>query len=141
VRLFDLAEEAAAEALAAYGDVTFSNEVDLQADAQADPDHLHRICANLIRNAAEAMDGKGAISIGYDGAALSVADTGPGLPEQARSNLFKPFAGSTRRDGTGLGLALSRDLARAMGGDLELGETGDSGTRFVIFLPKPDQGA
>lgn len=141
VRLFDLAEEAAAEALAAYGDVTFSNEVDLQADAQADPDHLHRICANLIRNAAEAMDGEGAISIGYDGAALSVADTGPGLPEQARSNLFKPFAGSTRRDGTGLGLALSRDLARAMGGDLELGETGDSGTRFVIFLPKPDQGA
>lgn len=135
VRLFDVAEEAAAEALAAFSDVTFNNEVDLQAAAMADPDHLHRICANLIRNAAEAMDGTGAISIGYDGAALSVADSGPGLPEHARSNLFKPFAGSTRRDGTGLGLALSRDLARAMGGDLELGETGDSGTRFVIILP------
>ncbi|MCR9077501.1 MAG: HAMP domain-containing histidine kinase [Hyphomonadaceae bacterium] len=141
VRLFDIAEEAAAEALAAYGDVTFNNEVDLQANAKADPDHLHRICANLIRNAAEAMDGKGAISIGYDGAALSVADNGPGLPEQARTNLFKAFAGSTRRDGTGLGLALSRDLARAMGGDLELGETGESGTRFVIFLPTEAQGA
>ena len=38
-------------------------------------------------------------------------------------------------------MALSRDLARAMGGDLELGETGDSGTRFVILLPRPDQGA
>jgi hypothetical protein len=136
VRLFDIAEEAAAEALAAFGDVTFANEVDLQAAAEADPDHLHRICANLIRNAAEAMDGQGAISIGFDGAALSVADTGPGLPEQARTNLFKPFAGSTRRDGTGLGLALSRDLARAMGGDLELAETGESGTRFVIVLPK-----
>ena len=141
VRLFDIAEEAAAEALAAYDDVTFNNEVDLQANAKADPDHLHRICANLIRNAAEAMDGKGAISIGYDGAVLSVADNGPGLPEQARTNLFKAFAGSTRRDGTGLGLALSRDLARAMGGDLELGETGESGTRFVIFLPTEAQGA
>lgn len=135
LRLFDIAEEAAAEALAAFGDIAFRNEVELLAEAKADPDHLHRICANLIRNAAEAMDGNGAISIGYDGAALSVADTGPGLPEQAKSNLFKPFAGSTRRDGTGLGLALSRDLARAMGGDLELGETGETGTRFVIFLP------
>ncbi len=141
VRLFDIAEEAAAEALAAFGDVTFSNEVDLQAAAQADPDHLHRICANLIRNAAEAMDGEGEISVGFDGTVLSVADTGPGLPEQARANLFKPFAGSTRRDGTGLGLALSRDLARAMGGDLELDETGDAGTRFVITLPNEDQGA
>lgn len=141
VRLFDIAEEAAAEALAAHSEVTFSNDVDLQAEAEVDPDHLHRICANLIRNAAEAMEGQGAISIGFDGAALSVADTGPGLPEQARANLFKPFAGSTRRDGTGLGLALSRDLARAMGGDLDLGETGASGTRFVIVLPTGDQDA
>lgn len=136
VRLFDIAEEAAAEALAAYGDITFANEVVPEATAKADPDHLHRICANLIRNAAEAMNGSGTISIGFDGAVLSVVDTGPGLPEQAKTNLFKAFAGSTRRDGTGLGLALSRDLARAMGGDLELGETSETGTRFVIVLPR-----
>lgn len=138
VRLHDIVAEAATEALAAHTDVTFANEVVAEATADADPDHLHRICANLIRNAAEAMDGQGTISIGYDGAALSVADTGPGLPEQAQANLFKAFAGSTRRDGTGLGLALSRDLARAMGGDLELGETSEAGTRFVIFLPKAE---
>lgn len=136
VRLHDVVAEAAAEALAAHGDVTFANEVIEDAMADVDPDHLHRICANLIRNAAEAMAGQGTISVGYDGAALSIVDTGPGLPEQAQANLFKPFAGSTRRDGTGLGLALSRDLARAMGGDLELGETSESGTRFVVFLPK-----
>ncbi|MCR9270908.1 MAG: HAMP domain-containing histidine kinase [Hyphomonadaceae bacterium] len=136
VRLFDLVTEAAEEALAAHPDIAFENAVVLDAKAQADPDHLHRICANLIRNAAEAMDGKGSISVGFDGTALSVVDTGPGLPKQAKDNLFKPFAGSTRRDGTGLGLALSRDLARAMGGDLELGETSDNGTRFVVFLPK-----
>lgn len=135
VRLYDIVEEASAEALAAFGDVAFTNAVVEEAEAQADPDHLHRICANLIRNAAEAMEGKGAISVGFDGAALSVLDTGPGLPKQAKANLFKPFAGSTRRDGTGLGLALSRDLARAMGGDLELGETSENGTRFVVFLP------
>ena len=135
VRLFDLVTEAAEEALAGHPDVTFANEVVPEADIQADPDHLHRICANLIRNAAEAMNCEGSVSVGFDGSALSVIDTGPGLPEQAKTNLFKPFAGSTRRDGTGLGLALSRDLARAMGGDLELGETGETGTRFVVFLP------
>lgn len=140
-RLFDIVVEASEEALASHQGVIFANEVDLAAEAQVDPDHLHRICANLIRNAAEAMDGQGSISVGYDGSTLSVVDTGPGLPDQAKANLFKPFAGSTRRDGTGLGLALSRDLARAMGGDLELGSTGDAGTRFVIFLPKETQGA
>ena len=135
MRLHDVIAEAANEALAGHPDVTFANEIVEEATADADPDHLHRICANLIRNAAEAMESKGAVSVGFDGAVLSVADTGPGLPDQARTNLFKAFAGSTRRDGTGLGLALSRDLARAMGGDLELGETSDAGTRFVIFLP------
>lgn len=136
VRLHDIVSEAAAEALAAHAEVTFTNAVIEDATAEADPDHLHRICANLIRNAAEAMEGTGTISVGYDGAALSVLDTGPGLPDEAQANLFKPFAGSTRRDGTGLGLALSRDLARAMGGDLQLGETSEIGTRFVVFLPQ-----
>lgn len=141
VRLHDVVAEAATEALAAHPGVTFANEIVEDATADADPDHLYRMCANLIRNAAEAMESKGTVSVGYDGMALSVIDTGPGLPKQAEANLFKAFAGSTRRDGTGLGLALSRDLARAMGGDLELGETSDAGTRFVIFLPRQDQGA
>jgi signal transduction histidine kinase len=135
VPLADLVSEAASEALAAHEGVTFANQIVGDATAQADPDHLHRICANLIRNAAEAMEGQGTVSVGFDGAALSVIDTGPGLPEQAQKNLFKAFAGSTRRDGTGLGLALSRDLARAMGGELALDETGPQGTRFVITFP------
>ena len=138
VDLHEIVDEAAAEALAGHSDVVFENEIVAAAMGQADPDHLHRICANLIRNAAEAMAGSGAISVGFDGVVLSIADTGPGLPEKAQTHLFKPFAGSTRRDGTGLGLALSRDLARAMGGELELGETGPKGTRFVLTLPEEE---
>jgi hypothetical protein len=136
--LHEIVEEAGAEALAAHAGVQFENAVPEEANGFVDPDHLHRICANLIRNAAEAMNGEGQVSVGYDGAVLSIVDNGPGLPEKARNNLFKPFAGTTRRDGTGLGLALSRDLARAMGGDLELGETGSDGTRFVLYLPVPN---
>ena len=136
-KLSDAVTEAAAEALAAYPEITFLNEVAAEAETLGDADHLHRICANLIRNAAEAQSGSGTISIGYDGVLLSIADAGPGLPDKAKNNLFKPFAGSTRRDGTGLGLALSRDLARAMGGELELAETSAAGTRFVLTLPSP----
>jgi signal transduction histidine kinase len=135
IELFEIVDEAAAEALAGHEGVTFKNEIVREVLGIADPDHLHRIAANLIRNAAEAMDGGGVVSVGYDGSVMSFADNGPGLPEKAHKNLFKAFSGSTRRDGTGLGLALSRDLARSMGGELELGETGPDGTRFVLTLP------
>lgn len=135
IGLAEIVDEAAAEALGAYPDIQFENAVAPEAIGRADPDHLYRISANLIRNAAEAMEGQGLISVGYDGAVLSYADNGPGLPAKAKDNLFKAFASSTRRDGTGLGLALSRDLARSMGGELALGETGPDGTRFVLTLP------
>ncbi|MEM9865440.1 MAG: HAMP domain-containing sensor histidine kinase, partial [Myxococcota bacterium] len=133
----DIVAEAASEALASYSGVSFKNVVVAEKKALADPDHLHRICANLIRNAAEAMAGAGEITVSCDGPSLTISDTGPGLPDKARDNLFKPFAGSTRRDGTGLGLALSRDLARAMGGDLVLDKTDAAGTRFRLTLPSP----
>ncbi|GAB5457146.1 MAG: HAMP domain-containing sensor histidine kinase [Henriciella sp.] len=135
VNLRDIVEEAAAEALASHSDVQFENGIDAGQIRNADPDHLHRICANLIRNSAEAMEGSGQITVRQQTDLLTIHDTGPGLPEKAQANLFKPFAGSTRRDGTGLGLALSRDLARVMGGDLTLGETGSAGTRFDLRLP------
>lgn len=132
VKLSEAVSEAAAEALAGHPDVTFEAGIDAVATASGDQDHLHRICANLIRNAAEAMQGKGNIVVAFEDNMLVFTDNGPGLPDKARENLFKPFAGSTRRDGTGLGLALSRDLARAMGGDLQLGHTGPEGTRFEL---------
>jgi hypothetical protein len=134
--LTDIVAEAASEALAGHAGVRFQNKIENGTKVLADPDHLHRICANLIRNAAEAMAQGGVVSAACeDGRLIAIADTGPGLPQQAQKNLFKPFAGSTRRDGTGLGIALSRDLARAMGGDLTLDKTGPDGTRFLISLP------
>ena len=66
---------------------------------------------------------------------MAVADTGPGLPEKARENLFKPFAGSSRANGTGLGLVIAHELAAALGGELTLQETGETGTAFRLALP------
>lgn len=133
----DTVDLAAEEALSSFSEVRFENTIDPSLAIKADPDHIHRICANLMRNAAEAMAQGGTVTAKWTGSALEISDTGPGLPDQAKENLFKPFAGSTRRDGTGLGLALSRDLARSMGGELVLRSTGETGTCFAIELPEP----
>jgi signal transduction histidine kinase len=117
-----------------------------QAMVNADPDQLHRILVNLLRNAREAIEeagelgrGRGEVAVTlvqHDGASLvRLADNGPGVPERALKTLFQPFAGSARRGGTGLGLAISRELAQAHGGDLELVKTGPQGSIFELRLP------
>jgi signal transduction histidine kinase len=64
---------------------------------------------------------------------LSVADTGPGVPEALRDSLFEPFV-TGRPDGTGLGLAIARELADTMEGRLFLAES-TPGARFVLEVP------
>jgi len=66
---------------------------------------------------------------------ITVADTGPGLPKKAQDNLFRPFEGGTRREGTGLGLTIAAELVRGHGGRLDLESTGPDGTTFSIVLP------
>lgn len=136
VNLSETVAEATLEAVGDTAPVTVANELTPGQKGFCDPDHLYRIAANLIRNAAEAMgDDGGTISVSGGPSQIDFADTGPGLPKRAQENLFKPFAASSRQDGTGLGLSLSRDLARAMGGDLVLVETGAGGTVFRLTLP------
>ncbi len=125
--------------------VALVNHVDPTASAQADPEQLHRILVNLLRNARQAIDsvetrvGRGAIvaeATHIEGVTrVTLADDGPGLPARARANLFQPFAGSARRGGSGLGLAISRELAQGHGGDLTLVSTGPTGTTFELRLP------
>jgi signal transduction histidine kinase len=111
----------------------------------ADPDQLHRILANILRNAREAIEhqegrrAKGRIVVSLaktsEATLVSVRDNGPGVPERVRERLFQPFAGSGRPDSTGLGLAIARELAQAHGGDLSLADTGPGGSTFELRLP------
>jgi signal transduction histidine kinase len=138
VSVVRIISEAAEEALPSNG-VRLELMIAATCEALADPDHLYRIAANLIRNAAEAMAQAGTampqISVSAANGALLFADNGPGLPDKARDNLFKPFASSGRVNGTGLGLVIAHELADAMGGRLELADTGASGTTFRLSLP------
>jgi len=130
--LFDVIEEAALEGINGSAQIDWVNDIPPAMRVTADPDHLHRIAGNLIRNAAQAIEGEGEVSAIWEDGALLIADNGPGLPERARENLFKPFAGSSKRDGTGLGLAIARDLARSTGCNLELESSDETGTVFRI---------
>ena len=137
--------QAAAED-AGFGDhgVGLQTDVGGGARVMADPDQLHRILVNLLRNAREAIETSGGIDQGLvrialdqaDGASVvRVADNGPGLPEKATTHLFQPFAGSARSGGAGLGLAISRELAQAQGGDLLLVANSPRGAVFELILP------
>ncbi len=113
----------------------------------ADPDQLHRILVNLMRNARQAIEGdatrrtgrKGVVRVtaaGEDGAwVIRIADDGPGIPSRLSESLFEPFVSGRASDGAGLGLAISRELAVSHGGGLNLVETGPTGTVFELRLP------
>ena len=68
-------------------------------------------------------------------AGIRVCDTGPGVPDEARANLFQPFHGSTRQGGTGLGLAIAAEIVRAHGGDIGLIDRAGAGAIFEITIP------
>jgi signal transduction histidine kinase len=127
------------------GRVELRNHVPAGLAADADPDQLSRILANLVRNACQAIAGmKGRATPGHvevsawrEGAVVTIAvmDDGPGLPPKAREHLFEAFTGSARRGGTGLGLSIARELARAHGGDIMLAPHDGPGTVFHVVIP------
>ena len=116
-----------------------ANEVEADgADAVvlADEGHLKVMLAEVIANAREA-GGRvwlTAERVG-DRVAIRVRDDGPGVPDYAQADLFTPFKGAKRRDGTGLGLPLAARLAAFNGGALAMEETGEAGSVFTLTLP------
>jgi len=138
--------EAAAEdaGLGPHG-VSLQAPIPASAQIMADPDQLHRILVNLLRNAREAIEaanpgqssGQVTVDLSQDDltSLIRLSDTGPGVPDKVRANLFQPFAGSGRSGGTGLGLAIARELAQAHGGELSLVEGAGPGASFELRLP------
>jgi signal transduction histidine kinase len=106
---------------------------------------LRQVLVNLVRNAAEAAGPGGRVGVRLaqaDGAAeVAVEDSGPGVAVSAQERLFEPFF-TTKPKGTGLGLAVSRAIARAHGGELLAGAGPGGGARFALRLPAaPPEGA
>lgn len=103
----------------------------------ADPFQIHQALLNLVANGIDASTPNGRVRVAAraagDDVELTVEDDGAAIPETVLENLFEPFI-STKATGSGLGLAVSRAIVRAHGGDLELESNRDGAVRFVVRL-------
>jgi two-component system, NtrC family, sensor histidine kinase HydH len=118
---------------------------------RADPEQLRQVLINLVRNAIQAMNGRGTVTIttwqrrdwrpgwsgpsaGSDWVEIAVRDEGPGIMPQVLENLFVPFF-STKIKGTGLGLAISQRLVESMGGRILVASQPNQGSTFSVVMP------
>jgi signal transduction histidine kinase len=106
----------------------------------ADRDMLRRAVLNLVLNALDAMPEGGTLtvtSVAGDGAVeLEIADTGPGLSDDAKRRAFEPFY-TTKRGGTGLGLAIVSRIADVHHGDVTAMNCPEGGAAFTVRIPFP----
>jgi signal transduction histidine kinase len=100
---------------------------------------MERVFLNLIDNALDAMPGGGSLHISAETEAhavvVSVEDSGPGINPEVRPRLFQPFATIGKKNGVGLGLALSQQAVLDHGGELWADATTKTGARFLVKLP------
>src|SRR6185369_3734168 len=115
-----------------------------------DPEQLRQVLMNLLRNASQAMKGRGKIAVSTrirlgrgtrSGAPsegtfveLNVADNGPGISQKVLENLFMPFF-TTKEKGTGLGLAISQRIVQGAGGRIDVRSYEGKGSTFTVILP------
>jgi signal transduction histidine kinase len=112
--------------------------------ALADSLKTEQVVLNLVSNAVKFTPDGGIVTVTCsrhdDVACVEVRDTGPGIPEDKQEAIFDPFVQLGRtltssQEGAGLGLAISRDLARAMDGDVTVRSIPGSGAAFTLRLP------
>jgi signal transduction histidine kinase len=137
-------ERLSERAYAAFGEEARRREIDYRLDVHAKPvivtdgDRVLQIIVNLLSNAFRWTPEGGRIGVELSAengsVSVAVADTGPGIDEEERERIFRPFW-SRDGGGTGLGLAIARELAVALGGRLVLDSSPGEGSRFVLVLP------
>ena len=120
------------------GGVELIREGDADVTVRADQFRLEQVIVNLVKNAAEALEGRDRprlmlkVTREGDRVRLIISDNGPGVPPAVRAQLFTPFV-TTRANGLGLGLVICRDLVAGFGGELDLIDEGEGAT-FVATL-------
>lgn len=140
--LFEQAALLARDELRAKGvrlETAFVPPANAATTLQADPDLLSQVLLGLLTNAVQAVADGGRIELrahcGTDAVSISVADSGAGVPHEQREHIFEPFF-TTRPRGTGLGLAVARQIVEAHGGSIQVGETPQGGAVFTLRIPR-----
>jgi len=130
---------------AARGGIEIIRKYDAEGRLEGDAEQLRRVVINLVGNAIDALEDAGIeepqvrVSMGENLAGtevwVRVADNGLGMAENVRDQIFDPFF-TSRKDGTGLGLALCRKIVDNHGGSIEVETASGEGSEFVIVFPK-----
>lgn len=149
-RLRDIVDAAADSTAALRANVRIDISIPATIEVVVDRTRAERVFTNLLSNAVEAMSEGGDIRVYTsdepDEVIVFVEDSGPGIPEEVRAQLFRPFVTAGKRSGLGLGLTLSRQTMLELGGDLQLVSDSGLGACFCLRFPKsrvgvPDQQA
>jgi signal transduction histidine kinase len=117
--------------------------------AEGDRDKIQQIVLNLLTNAIKFTPAGGSVGLSSEAdetVRIHVTDTGRGIARDKLETIFEPFfqvdrASGDSQQGVGLGLSISRDLARGMGGDLTVCSTDGEGSKFTLTLPRSKKGA
>lgn len=118
----------------------FENLLDQKYKTTYDKIKLHQAVLNIVKNALEVSKSGDKVKLVVDfnpddhSILIKISDEGPGISEENRKKIFTPYF-TTKKDGTGLGLAQTRKIMEAHGGSLFVNSTGENGTTFVITLP------
>ncbi|MEZ5759803.1 MAG: ATP-binding protein [Paracoccaceae bacterium] len=142
-RVVSGAVEIAAPRARALGIVPEIVTPDAPVPARAGPVRMEQVCVNLLLNAFDAAaeaGGKVQVRLG-PGPVLTVADTGPGIPEDRLAQVWEPFFSTkTGGEGLGLGLSISRAIVEEFGGRVDIRSTPGHGTEVIVTLPPVDEG-
>lgn len=131
--------------IAATNNVELVYECEGPVVIETDPDKLDQVVRNLVSNALKFTDAGGRVTVSVvpddDSVAISVADTGIGIPEEEQERVFEAFQQVDRPDrarpaGTGLGLVICRELCGALGCDLTVESAPDQGSVFTVVAPR-----
>lgn len=127
-----------------------ATELDATPLVDANESRIAQVVVNLAINAAQAIpegaprdqhEIRIATRMEQGAAVIEVSDTGPGVPLEIRPRLFEPFFTTKESEGTGLGLFVSDDIVKALGGTIEIGDRAGGGALFRVRLPASDPAA
>ena len=122
--------------------IKLNRELNYFGNVKIDTEKLGRVFFNIAGNAADAMPNGGSLTVSSNKInnriEICFADSGIGMPEEVQKRIFEPFVTFGKKHGTGLGMAIVKNIVDSHGGGIEIQSEQNVGTKIIIYLPLTD---